>query len=364
MSIIAILIFLAFSAYLITQFGNQILARDSTSWWLILLFLGIGIISPDVYHSLTRILGISLVSNFIFAAMILFLLKVTLEGAVRSTQILRKLRDAATTEAAERFAELALFRGTKSRPRVLITLPTYNEAENIRLMAELFATHGPNLDPCWEWTLCFVNDGSHDDTKLLLKRVMPKNSVSHSTNFGVSGVLITGFKAARLLDCDFVVQCDADGQHPVNQIANLLAAASTAAADLTIGSRYVERGQNYHASTTLPRRIGGQLISLGLGALGFGPGIHDPTSGFRVYSRLAIKFLVDHMPDDYPEPESIALCAMHGLTIKEFPVQMLQRQGGQTSISRSKSLEFMIKVFTALVSLRMRYFVSGGRAAR
>ena len=183
MSIIAVFLFFSFSAYLVTRFGNQVLARDSTSWWLILLFVGIGVLAPDSYRVVSDFLGITLVSNFVFAILILFLLKVTLEGAIRSTQVLRKLRDVVTTEAALKFCQKAQFFGEPSNARILIMLPTYNEEKNIGLMTEALKKHLPELGRDWQVTFCFVNDGSLDNTKSELERRVPDSYVSHLSNF-------------------------------------------------------------------------------------------------------------------------------------------------------------------------------------
>jgi len=368
MSVIAILLFVAFSAYLVTRFGNQVLARDSTSWWLILVFLGVGVLSPGVYRSIAQFLGITLVSNFVFAALMLFLLKVTLEGAIRNTQITRKLRDSVTTMAATSFVAKAKFLGAAGRPRALILLPSYNEALNIERMVGSILAQREELSAKLSWTFCFVDDGSQDETQSQLMRYAPENFVSHPSNFGVSGVLLTGFKVAKLLDCDYVVQCDADGQHPVNQISEMIAAAVKHDADLTVGSRFVSNGVRvggaYKESTTLMRRLGSIMIRFGLFSFGSTASIGDPTSGFRVYSRKAMSFLVKQMPDDYPEPEIIALCALMRLKLLEVPVTMAPRQGGESSISGRKSAEFMVKVFTALISLRLRCALSTTKLER
>ena len=365
MSVIAIMLYIFFAAYLITRFGNQVLARDSTSWWFILVFMGIGIVYPEAYQYISQSLGIIVVSNFVFAALILFLVKVTLEGAIRNTQILRKMRDIVTTEAARKYVEVSQFKGREGAQRVLIMLPTYNEAANLDHMAREL---GPALDALmgnWQWTLCFVNDGSRDGTGAYLRRVFPYQHVSHPSNLGVAGVLMTGFKAAVELGCEYVVQCDADCQHPARRIGDLLKHAVETQADLVIGSRFFRGdgvgGQSYRASTTWGRRMGGRLISLGLWSFGQSAAASDPTSGFRVYSQKAAQFLVQSMPDDYPEPESIALCAIRGLRVSEVTVEMNPRQGRESSISGRKSIEFMIKVFTALISLRIRCFISAGR---
>jgi len=60
------------------------------------------------------------------------------------------------------------------------------------------------------------------------------------------------------------------------------------------------------------------------------------------------------MPDEYPEPEAIALVALSRLLIEETHVAMLPRTLGTSSTSGLKSARFMTKVTTALLGLRLR----------
>ena len=93
---------------------------------------------------------------------------------------------------------------------------------------------------------------------------------------------------------------------------------------------------------------------------GVGP-IQDPTSGFRVYSRRAIDQLIHCMPDEYPEPELLALAATRGLRVSESPVIMQARQGGKSSIGGLSSIQYMLKVLTALTGLRLRALLTPAR---
>jgi len=358
---IVFVVFLAFSTYLLAHFGGKVMARDASSWWAVLIFLFIGVLNPSFYSRISAFLGISVVSNFVFAAMIVFLFKVSLENACRNTQTLRKLRDAITSRAAEALTLTCEFQGDPTKPRVLIAFPTFNEASNIAFVAEALRRTEEPLAHCAYWTCCFVNDGSTDGTKAQLGQLMPKRYVSHDTNLGVSAVLLTAFKAAEALKCDYIVQCDADGQHPIDSLPALLLYAVKHETDLLIGSRFLPQGvstpvltKRYKSSTTLLRRIGGYMIGTLLGSFGRTCRAYDPTSGFRVYSRRAAAHLAPILPDDYPEPESIALCGLKNMIIAEMPVTMQTRHSGITSIHGLKSLEFMIKVSTALLSLRVR----------
>jgi hypothetical protein len=363
MSYLAIAAFICFCIYLVSRFGKQIHARNATSWWLVIAFLFVGVAYPKAYLHLAEMLGIQLVSNFVIGAMLLFLLKSALENAAESTRNARKLRELVCNEASGKYVNRAgCPHPPEGRVSALITFPTYNEEENIESLRHDFDRYLAKADPRYAIQVMFVNDASTDATELMLEQLWPGQYVTHLSNAGVSGALLTGFKTAMRLGYKYVVQCDADGQHPIEQIPSLIEVAERTGADITIGSRFVaaDADHNKLESTTFIRRLGGLTISLTL-RLFFPAGqntpVSDPTSGFRVYSRAAMKTLIASMPDDYPEPESIAICTQNRLRIVETPVRMRERQGGESSISGLKSLEFMIKVFTSLLSLRVRHLL-------
>ena len=175
----------------------------------------------------------------------------------------------------------------------------------------------------------------------------------------MSGALLTGFLIARELGVSHVVQCDSDGQHPFDFIPELVRRAQAQQADLLIGSRFVQASEEDSAehklaSTTWARWLGGRLISFTLCLFGARARIKDPTSGFRVYSARAYKKLIINMPEEYPEPESIALLSQAGLSIAETPVAMSARTTGVSSLAGLRSAQFMIKVSISLMALRLR----------
>ena len=55
---------------------------------------------------------------------------------------------------------------------------------------------------------------------------------------------------------------------------------------------------------------------------------------------------------DYPEPESLVACAISGIRITEVPVIMAERSGGTSSITKMKSIYYMIKVSAAIILRR------------
>ncbi|MET0340473.1 MAG: DUF2304 family protein [Polyangiales bacterium] len=349
------LAYLMFAVYALTRFGRVISAARALPMWIVLVALGVAVAAPDVLLPIASVFGIRLVSNMVFATMILFLLFESLAGAAEQTKSQRQVRKLVSRLAMRDYAAPTV----GEAPRALVVVPAYNEAANIeavlRQLAEVRVTSGGAID------VLLVDDGSLDDTARIARKVAGEGAqvITHVTNIGVGGVLMTGFLVAIEHGYTQVVQCDADGQHPVAQIPALLAAARARGTDVLVGSRFCasttdDLSTADDESTTGMRRFGGRLISWALRAFGAGAKVADPTSGFRVYSMRAARLLAARMPDEYPEPESIALSAIHGLSIAEMPVAMNARQHGESSISGWKSAIFMVKVLTSLLSFRLR----------
>ncbi|WP_234996182.1 DUF2304 family protein [Pseudobacteriovorax antillogorgiicola] len=334
----------------ISQFGGRLSARNALVWWAVSAFLVLSLILPGALEPLAKALGIELVSNLVMASLIFFLFLQTLEMSVENTSANRKMRIFVSKIAAKGFDVGG--RWKFNRWKALIVLPCYNEEENllslIPKLENIKSEHGIEY--------CFVNDGSTDSSEMILNKQCPDNYVSHEINIGVSGVLMTGFNIAKNNGYDFVVQCDSDGQHPLGDVTKMINFAQSNKVDLTIGSRFrdVRVLKANRKSTTAMRIFGIGLIRFSLGLFGLFSTVKDPTSGFRVYSRKAIGVLANCMPDEYPEPESLALMAVHQLKVAEISVSMNPRVAGVSSITATKKIRYMVKVFSSLVGLRLR----------
>ena len=362
---------------LFSQFGRRLSAKHSLVWIAVFAFLVVAAVVPEWLTPVAHAVGFQLVSNFVLAGLIFFSFIEILHQSAQNVKVSRKLREVISTAAAQRFLEQTSKNLSAQRhstaAKVLVVTPCFNEEESLpatlEALSRLQEAH-PEID------YCVVNDGSRDRSLSLLKKFAPNNHATHLSNAGVGAALLTGFLAARDLDAEYVVQCDADGQHPFDEISRLVAEAQRLRSDLLIGSRFASslssspEAETHSAahpnnktkftvpdleSTSLSRWMGGRIISLTLGLFGRHARIKDPTSGFRVYSRRAFAHLIEHMPEEYPEPESIALLLQAGMSVAETPVSMQPRAGGVSSLSGVKSAQFMVKVSTALIALRLRH---------
>lgn len=219
--------------------------------------------------------------------------------------------------------------------RVLVIVPAYNEEESIVSTVQELSSLG------YEYVV--INDGSSDAT-LELCHQHGLNVLDLSQNLGIGGAVQAGHKYAWRNGYDIDIQLDGDGQHDPAYLKALVSAVDEGG-DLVIGSRFLEPSNGFRS--TRMRRIGIAWLSGCLRVL-TGLRVADPTSGFRACGRKAIALFCQSYPIDYPEPDSIATALRAGLTVREVPVRMRERQGGVSSIGGLSSMYYMIKVTLAI----------------
>ncbi|HEU0036482.1 MAG TPA: glycosyltransferase family 2 protein [Kofleriaceae bacterium] len=222
---------------------------------------------------------------------------------------------------------------------MLLIIPAYNEQASLGgLLAEIRAVSLPV-----ELATVVVDDGSADRTAEIAREGGAR-VLRLCGNVGIGGAVQSGIRLARREGFDCAIQIDGDGQHPPSELPRLLEA--TANADLVVGTRYREPGDNFR-STPL-RRLGSWWLKLILRVIAR-VRVSDPTSGYRLYGKRALALFDDTYPYDFPEPESLAVARVSGLSITEVPVKMRERQGGSSSIVGFSTIYYMLKVTVAIV---------------
>ena len=119
--------------------------------------------------------------------------------------------------------------------RVIVVIPTYNEIENLPLLAPKVLAQDPRIE------LLIVDDSSPDGTGKLaddLARQNPRVHVLHrEAKQGLGPAYRAGLRRALELGADFVIQMDADFSHPPETLPALLAEIESQ--DVVLGSRYL-----------------------------------------------------------------------------------------------------------------------------
>lgn len=226
----------------------------------------------------------------------------------------------------------------------LIIIPAYKEADNIELLVNNIIDNYPQYD------YIIINDGSKDATRSICQK-NGYNFVDLPLNLGIGGAVQTGYKYAEREGYEIAVQIDGDGQHDVSQLDKVIAPLTMGLADITIGSRFIEK-RGFQSSSM--RRFGIRFLS-GLIRLCTGKKILDVTSGYRAVNRKFIEIYADNYPSDYPEPEAIVAAVMHKGNILEVPVVMKERQTGTSSIHAWKTVYYMLKVTLAILICRISF---------
>jgi glycosyltransferase involved in cell wall biosynthesis len=225
----------------------------------------------------------------------------------------------------ERFSQLAV-------------VPAYNESDTIVGVIRGLRENSPEFD------VLVVDDGSTDGTGDLARDAGAR-VLRHPFNLGIGGAVQSGFVFALENGYDRMVQVDGDGQHAPSEIVKLSRALDEdPGVDIVCGSRFLVEG-GYPAP--ISRRTGIHIFAFLLSRI-VGQRVSDPTSGFRLYNRRGIALFARDYPHDYPEVEAVLMVHFHRLRMREVPVDMLERGGGQSSISSGKSVYYMLKVLLAI----------------
>ncbi|MBN1967148.1 MAG: glycosyltransferase, partial [Anaerolineae bacterium] len=170
--------------------------------------------------------------------------------------------------------------------KVIVVLPTYNEAENLPHMLPTL------LDlPVEGLEVLVVDDNSPDGSgeiaEAFAREAAGRIQVLHRPGKEGLGVAYKeGLRAALTQGADLIIQMDCDFSHPPEKLPEMVAQAATH--DLVIGSRYVAGG-----STSEEWGLWRKLLSLWANRIYIGLILHtrtrDATAGFRVWRRAALQ---------------------------------------------------------------------------
>ncbi len=225
----------------------------------------------------------------------------------------------------------------EGQEKILVIIPAFNEEGSVGKVVEGVHTYLPQME------VLVVNDGSTDRTS---ERARSKGAVVLDLpfNLGIGGAMQAGYRYAFEKNYDIAIQVDADGQHDPKEIGKLTEALEEKKIDMAIGSRFI--GDSEYKSSIM-RRVGIAIFS-GVISMIVRQRITDPTSGFRASNRKAIQLFASNYPQDYPEPEVVILLHQCHLKMGEVPVGMSERYSGESSITKIRSIYYMVKVLLAI----------------
>jgi dolichol-phosphate mannosyltransferase len=231
----------------------------------------------------------------------------------------------------------------------LIVTPTYNERENLPILAAGVLKHDGTR-------MLVVDDGSPDGTGALADELAAQYpgriEVMHRTGprgLGRSYVdgLLHAIKEGR---AEFVIQMDADLSHNPEYLPDLVNAA--AANDLVIGSRYLHGVSvvNWPLHRIFLSAFGNRYIRF-ITSLS----TSDCTSGYRCWRReaLARMPIANMVSDGYSFlVEMLYEARQRGLRVGEVPIIFIERRQGQSKLSSNVLMESLIMPWRLILRSR------------
>lgn len=203
-------------------------------------------------------------------------------------------------------------------PKVVALIPAYNEE---RFIGSVVLQTRKHVD-----VVLVVDDGSTDDTAEVA-RAAGAMVVQHKRNRGKGNALNTGFQQVRELAPEAVVLIDGDGQHRADEIPAVLAPILSGEADIVVGSRYMQEGNE------VPRhRVLGHWAFTSMTNLLSGVPLSDSQNGFRAFSGKAVNEIVFSSGGFSVESEMQFLAGDHKLKVVEAPVTTLYQDKPKRSV--------------------------------
>jgi len=265
--------------------------------------------------------------------------------------------------------------------RVLVVVPTYDEALTLPTLLAGIREHAPGVD------VLVVDDASPDGTGDVAEALAAQRTadiaaadLTSEGSLGAVHVLhrqgkqglgtayIAGFRWGLERGYDVVCEMDADGSHRPEDLPRLLAASSAQPHPaLVLGSRWVPGGSvvNWPRHREVLSRGGNTYVRVALGLR-----LGDATGGFRAYRAETLRGL------DLGSVASQGYCfqvdmawrvAQAGGRVVEVPITFVERTAGESKMSRGIVQEALLKVTVWGVAHRaqqLRGLITGRRRSR
>ncbi len=226
--------------------------------------------------------------------------------------------------------------------KILVVLPTYNEAENIKKIIPL--TLKQKVD------ILIIDDNSNDGTPDIIKKYLTKdgkiNLIQRPAKLGLGTAYLTGFKWALKRDYQYVFEMDADLSHDPSDIPRFIE-KSEEGYDLVIGSRYTHGTISvvgWDFRRLLLSKFANKYATTILG-LGF---LTDVTSGYRCYRRSVLESIeLDKIKSNgYAfQIEMVYRAFKKGFKIGEIPIIFYERNSGSSKMDKKIVREAALMVW-------------------
>lgn len=237
-------------------------------------------------------------------------------------------------------------------PRIMVVLPTYNEAENITAITEALLALPSDL------RILVVDDNSPDGTGQIAEdlalQYRGRIYVLHRyEKAGLGPAYIAGFKEAIRLGADYIIQMDADFSHQPKYIADLIAKLESGY-DLVIASRFT-RGGGVDENWSFYRKLLSWFANRVYVRMLLNIPVSDATAGYRIWKRdtLIGLDLERVRSNGYVFQVEMAYVACRlGFRVSEIPIYFPDRQRGESKMDMRIQLEAAVRVWQVMLRHR------------
>ena len=249
-------------------------------------------------------------------------------------------------------------------PTYSVIVPTYNERENVPILAALLAEAlesprergGAGLAPA-DWELVVVDDASPDGTAATVRalaRCFPPGQIvlaERPSKLGLGSAYRHGLAHAK---GTWVALMDADLSHPPRDLPRMIAEARARGADVVAGTRYGGGGGGGVAGWDLRRKLTSRGANVLASALLGTSRVGDLTGAYRLYRRPLLEALLAQVASTgYAfQMEAAARCEhTPGLVIAEVPIVFVDRLYGCSKLGSAEIWLFLRGLLRLLVTL-------------
>jgi dolichol-phosphate mannosyltransferase len=216
-------------------------------------------------------------------------------------------------------------------PRILVIIPTYDEAENLPRIVPRVLEQDERID------VLIVDDASPDGTGEIADRMVAANPRVHVLHRpgkeGLGRAYLAGFRRGLDEGYDVLFEMDADFSHPPEALPTLISKLDEA--DVVIGSRYVDGRvtvSNWPMSRLLISYFGSRYARIITGMP-----VRDGTGGFNGWKRTVLERVkLDRVQSNgYAFQIELKFRAWRaGFTLVETPILFTERDTGESKMSK------------------------------
>jgi glycosyltransferase involved in cell wall biosynthesis len=208
------------------------------------------------------------------------------------------------------------------RKNIVIAMPAHNESFSIRsFLPEISASLSG-----FECSFVLVDDMSTDDTVIVFDSTLRQidrsgTVIFNSQNLGHGPSTVKGLQHALLLNPDYVISVDGDGQFIGTDILDMLKNFQSSGADLAIGVRKNRNDPGF-------RKVVSSVTRMLLWAFS-GLRVRDANCPLRIYSPHVLRTIIGHLPQNPLVPNLLILKIVSKLQLKfvEIEVVSIPRRG-------------------------------------